>query len=115
MFHRLAVKALAGGRLAAEVEPRLAGLVRKELIRPHPATLTGGGLTGPAADVSRTLVMQSGGVAPMNPGMLSGISGTGNIAATMVMPTQTMQGGIPNFPTLHFANNMPTQQMPTMG
>lgn len=38
VFHRLAVKALAGERLAAEVELRLAGLVRKELIRPHPAT-----------------------------------------------------------------------------
>jgi class 3 adenylate cyclase/predicted ATPase len=41
VFHRLAVKALAGERLAAEVELRLAGLVRKELIRPHPATLQG--------------------------------------------------------------------------
>ena len=39
VFHRLAVRALASERLAAEVEPRLAGLVRKELIRPHPATL----------------------------------------------------------------------------
>ena len=38
VFHRLAVKALAEGRLAAELELRLAGLVRKELIRPHPAT-----------------------------------------------------------------------------
>lgn len=41
VFHRLAIKALAGERLAAEVELRLAGLVRKELIRPHPATLQG--------------------------------------------------------------------------
>jgi tetratricopeptide (TPR) repeat protein len=41
VFHRLAVKALAGERLAAEIELRLAGLVRKELIRPHPATLSG--------------------------------------------------------------------------
>lgn len=31
VFHRLAVKALAGDRLAAEVELRLSGLVRKEL------------------------------------------------------------------------------------
>jgi hypothetical protein len=41
VFHRLAITALAGERLAAEVELRLAGLVRKELIRPHPATLQG--------------------------------------------------------------------------
>jgi class 3 adenylate cyclase len=41
VFHRLAVKALVGERLAAGVELRLAGLVRKELIRPHPATLQG--------------------------------------------------------------------------
>jgi class 3 adenylate cyclase len=41
VFHRLAVRALAGERLAAEVGSRLAGLVRKELIRPHPATLEG--------------------------------------------------------------------------
>jgi class 3 adenylate cyclase len=41
VFHRLAVRALAGERLAAEVGSRLAGLVRKELIRPHPATLQG--------------------------------------------------------------------------
>lgn len=39
VFHRLAVRAMADERLAAQVEPRLAGLVRKELIRPHPATL----------------------------------------------------------------------------
>jgi class 3 adenylate cyclase len=38
VFHRLAVRALAGERLAAELGLRLAGLVRKELIRPHPAT-----------------------------------------------------------------------------
>src|SRR6202043_2581899 len=38
VFHRLAVRALASDRLVAELEPRLAGLVRKELIRPHPAT-----------------------------------------------------------------------------
>ncbi len=38
VFHRLAVRALADGRLAAEVEPLLDGLVRKELLRPHPAT-----------------------------------------------------------------------------
>jgi len=41
VFHSLAVKALAGERLAAEVELRLSGLVRKELIRPHPGTLSG--------------------------------------------------------------------------
>jgi len=41
VFHRLAVQALAGERLATEVELRLAGLVRKELIRPHPATIAG--------------------------------------------------------------------------
>ena len=41
VFHRLGIKALAGERLAAEVELRLTGLVRKELIRPHPATLSG--------------------------------------------------------------------------
>ncbi len=41
VFHRLAVKAMAGARLAAEVELRLTGLVRKELIRPHPATISG--------------------------------------------------------------------------
>ncbi|HTX32084.1 MAG TPA: adenylate/guanylate cyclase domain-containing protein [Solirubrobacteraceae bacterium] len=41
VFHRLAVKALAGERLATEVGLRLAGLVRKELIRPHPPTLAG--------------------------------------------------------------------------
>jgi hypothetical protein len=41
VFHRLAVKALAGERLAAEIELRLPGLVRKELIRPHPPTLKG--------------------------------------------------------------------------
>lgn len=41
VFHRLAVRALASERLAAEVESRLAGLVRKELIRPHPAQLAG--------------------------------------------------------------------------
>jgi class 3 adenylate cyclase len=41
VFHRLAVRALASERLAAEVEARLAGLVRKELIRPHPSQLAG--------------------------------------------------------------------------
>jgi tetratricopeptide (TPR) repeat protein len=38
VFHRLAVCALAGERPAMEVDLRLAGLVRKEVIRPHPAT-----------------------------------------------------------------------------
>ena len=41
VFHRLAVRALASERLAAEVGSRLAGLVRKELIRPHPTQLIG--------------------------------------------------------------------------
>jgi class 3 adenylate cyclase len=41
VFHRLAVRALAGERLGAGVESRLAGLVRKELIRPHRPTLEG--------------------------------------------------------------------------
>jgi class 3 adenylate cyclase len=41
VFHRLAVRALAGEPLASEVELRLAGLVRKDLIRPHPPTLEG--------------------------------------------------------------------------
>ena len=41
VFHRLAVGALASERLAPVVESRLAGLVRKELIRPHPATVVG--------------------------------------------------------------------------
>jgi hypothetical protein len=39
VFHRLAVRALAGERLAHEVDPGLAGLVRKELIRPHAAAI----------------------------------------------------------------------------
>jgi class 3 adenylate cyclase len=38
VFHRMAVRALAREGLAPEVELRLAALVRKELIRPHPAT-----------------------------------------------------------------------------
>jgi len=41
VFHRLAIRALASERLAPAVESRLAGLVRKELIRPHPATVPG--------------------------------------------------------------------------
>ena len=41
VFHRLAVRALADDRLAAVVEARLVELVRKELIRPYPATLKG--------------------------------------------------------------------------
>jgi hypothetical protein len=41
VFHRLAVEALADDRLAPEVDLHLAGLVRKELIRPHPPTLDG--------------------------------------------------------------------------
>jgi tetratricopeptide (TPR) repeat protein len=41
VFHRLAVRALADGGLADQVDQRLAGLVRRELIRPHPATFPG--------------------------------------------------------------------------
>jgi class 3 adenylate cyclase/tetratricopeptide (TPR) repeat protein len=41
VFHRLAVSALAGEHMAGEVQSRLAGLVRKDLIHPHPATLGG--------------------------------------------------------------------------
>jgi predicted ATPase len=41
VFHRLSVRALANERLASEVEIRLASLVRKELIRPHPPQLGG--------------------------------------------------------------------------
>jgi class 3 adenylate cyclase/tetratricopeptide (TPR) repeat protein len=41
VFHRLAVRALVDERGAAEIELRLSGLVRKELIRPHPATISG--------------------------------------------------------------------------
>jgi class 3 adenylate cyclase/DNA-binding winged helix-turn-helix (wHTH) protein/tetratricopeptide (TPR) repeat protein len=42
VFHRTAVRAFAAERLDAEFESRLAGLVRKELIRPHRPTLYGG-------------------------------------------------------------------------
>ncbi|HZO77470.1 MAG TPA: adenylate/guanylate cyclase domain-containing protein [Solirubrobacteraceae bacterium] len=41
VFHRLAVKALADERLVSQVDTWLAGLVRRELIRPHPAVLRG--------------------------------------------------------------------------
>ncbi|MGN6169359.1 MAG: ATP-binding protein, partial [Solirubrobacteraceae bacterium] len=41
VFHRLAVKALADEWLVGQVDTRLAGLVRRELIRPHPAMLQG--------------------------------------------------------------------------
>ncbi len=41
VFHRLAVRALADDRQSAELESRLAGLVRRELIRPHAATIPG--------------------------------------------------------------------------
>jgi class 3 adenylate cyclase/tetratricopeptide (TPR) repeat protein len=41
VFHRLAVRALAGEGLSTGVELRLSGLVRKELIRPHPPTFLG--------------------------------------------------------------------------
>jgi len=40
VFHRLAIRAL-GGNGTGEIEPQLAALVRKELIRPHPPTLQG--------------------------------------------------------------------------
>ena len=41
VFHRMAIRALAGEELNGVVEARLATLVRKELIRPHPATFEG--------------------------------------------------------------------------
>jgi class 3 adenylate cyclase/tetratricopeptide (TPR) repeat protein len=42
VFHRLVLRALAGELLAAQVDSRLAGLVRRELIRPHhPSTFAG--------------------------------------------------------------------------
>ena len=41
VFHRLALRALAGERLAGHLDARLAGLVRRELIRPHAATFQG--------------------------------------------------------------------------
>jgi tetratricopeptide (TPR) repeat protein len=41
VFHRLAVQTLAAESLASEIDLHLAGLVRKELIRPHQATLDG--------------------------------------------------------------------------
>jgi len=41
VFHRLAVRALADASLADQLDNRLAGLVRRELIRPHPATFPG--------------------------------------------------------------------------
>ena len=41
VFHRLAVRALADESLAPEIDLHLARLVRKELIRPHQATLDG--------------------------------------------------------------------------
>ena len=41
VFHRPAVRALSGERTETEVDLQLAGLVRKELIRPHPATIQG--------------------------------------------------------------------------
>ena len=39
VFHRSAVRALSGERTETEVDSRLTGLVRKELIRPHPAAI----------------------------------------------------------------------------
>ena len=41
VFHRPALRALSGVRTESEVDLQLASLVRKELIRPHPATLQG--------------------------------------------------------------------------
>jgi class 3 adenylate cyclase len=41
VFHRSAARALSGEHTDTEVDSRLAGLVRKELIRPHPATIRG--------------------------------------------------------------------------
>jgi len=40
VFHRLAVRELVGGDVISTVERPLAGLIRKELIRPHPSALT---------------------------------------------------------------------------
>jgi class 3 adenylate cyclase/DNA-binding SARP family transcriptional activator len=39
VFHLAAVRALSGEGVQADLESRLAGLVRKELIRPHPSAL----------------------------------------------------------------------------
>lgn len=39
VFHRLAVRALLGLEVATTVDRPLAGLIRKELIRPHPAAV----------------------------------------------------------------------------
>jgi len=39
VFHRSAARALSGEHTETEVDSRLTGLVRKELIRPHPATI----------------------------------------------------------------------------
>ena len=39
VFHRSAARALSGERTETEIDSRLTGLVRKELIRPHPATI----------------------------------------------------------------------------
>jgi AAA ATPase domain/Adenylate and Guanylate cyclase catalytic domain len=41
VFHRAAVQALLDGRLRAGLQGRLAGLIRKEMIRPHAASLPG--------------------------------------------------------------------------
>ncbi len=41
VFHRLAVRALADGAAAAQIDLWLAGLVRRELIRPHRGTVQG--------------------------------------------------------------------------
>jgi tetratricopeptide (TPR) repeat protein len=41
VFHRTAVRALAGDRSLAELDRQLAGLIRKELIRPQPSTFQG--------------------------------------------------------------------------
>ncbi len=41
VFHRLGVKALADGALGERVDAGLAGLVRRELIRPHPPLFSG--------------------------------------------------------------------------
>jgi class 3 adenylate cyclase len=41
VFHRLGLRALVNEQASDQVGPRLAALVRKELIRPHPPTLPG--------------------------------------------------------------------------
>jgi class 3 adenylate cyclase len=41
VFHRLGIRALVSEHLASDVGSRIAGLVRQDLVRPHPATVRG--------------------------------------------------------------------------